>query len=193
MRQDNETELVVRKATIQDAPSVARVFIDTWQDTYAAILPIERLSVMSKQVQTQAWTSRIQQMNSVYKSTDQVVVATNIHNKVIGFGDCGLNRRMQYPYKGEVFTLYVHPDYQGYGAGRKMLVKLFRHLMQNHFTSVLVWALRDNPNRHFYSSLHGEIVGERTSNYWGASIIEVAYAWSDLSKWALTMKSKNRN
>jgi len=192
MAGESHPPMMVRRATPQDARAIARNYIDTWQDTYASVLPVDRLAVMSRPTQIQAWSERIRRLGASYNSSDDVVVATR-GGAVVGFGDCGLNRRIEYPYRGEVFTLYVTPDRQGLGAGRQMLRALFRHLITAHINSVLIWALRDNPNRHFYSAMHGEIVAERSSRYWGREVVELAYAWPDLSKWALTVRAELRN
>ncbi len=47
---------------------------------------------------------------------------------------------------GEVISLCVLPDYQGHGAGRRLLVHGISVLKRRHFESALIW-LRDDAER----------------------------------------------
>lgn len=170
----------IRRATIHDALSIARVYIETWQDTYAGVLPTDHLAEMSLRNQVNAWTYRIRNTNAYLSKTDAVFVATTPDRQVVGFGDCGLNRLPQYPYHAEIFTLYILPDHQQQGIGQGLLHALFDHLVSARIESVLIWSLIDNPNRHFYSAMKGAIVAERSSTYWGRKVTELAYAWTGL-------------
>ena len=38
---------LIRPATLEDAPAIARVHVDTWRTTYAGIVPDEHLAKLS--------------------------------------------------------------------------------------------------------------------------------------------------
>jgi hypothetical protein len=45
-----------------------------------------------------------------------------------------------------------------------------------------VWVLALNPSRKFYEALGGQSIGEQEIERGGRPLVEIAYGWSDLSK-----------
>jgi hypothetical protein len=45
----------------------------------------------------------------------------------------------------------------------------------------VVWVLAENPARRFYEALGGKIVFEKRIEIGGASLVEVAYGWEEMS------------
>ena len=68
-------------------------------------------------------------------------VAVSDGEAILGFGSCGPNRGDR-RFAGEVFTLYVAPDWQNQGIGRRLLMALFRRLVFNRIRSVFGTRLR---------------------------------------------------
>lgn len=193
MADDGARDIRVRPATQRDATAVAEIHVAAWQDTYAGILPADRLAQMNVAEQTRAWRYRLMKLDAAHGTTDRVFVAEDRGRNILGYGSCGLNRRFRMPYCGEVFTLYISPYEQGRGIGTRLVGAMFRHLMTSQINSAVIWALRDNPNRHFYSAIGGRLIAERDSDYWGSPLTEMAYAWPDLAKWRLEMRNAARN
>ena len=81
---------------------------------------------------------------------------------------------------GEVYTLYVEPDFQNLGLGRRLLDAMFRQLRADGFDTAVLWMLARNPTRFFYEGLGGDLVGHRSDRMGGEPVEEVAYAWRDL-------------
>ncbi len=173
----------IRYARPSDATSIGEVYAETWQDTYPAALPINKLARLSKDALARQWFVRIKSAQGAYRTSDAVIVATTAQGRIVAFGDCGVNRRPQYRFASEVYTLYVLPDYQQFGLGTRILGALFDHLRNYKKNTVVVWALIDNPNRHFYSGLGGEIIGEYKTTHWGSAVTEVGYGWHNLKEW----------
>ena len=102
---------------------------------------------------------------------------------VVGFGSCGPVRDPPEGLDGreirvgEVYTLYVEPDFQNRGLGRRLLDALFRQLRADGCDTAVLWMLADNPTRFFYEGLGGERVGERIDTMAGDRCRGVAYAW----------------
>jgi ribosomal protein S18 acetylase RimI-like enzyme len=81
---------------------------------------------------------------------------------------------------GEVYTLYVEPDFQNRGLGRRLLDALFRQLRADGCDTAVLWMLAANPTRFFYEGLGGVRVGERVDTMAAVDVEEVAFAWHDL-------------
>lgn len=176
----------IRRASRHDAAAIGRVHVETWQAAYAGLLPDAMLVAMSD-VRQSAWWSQLLRDPAEARG---VFVADDRDMGVVGFGSCGPvrdppeglpegldGRELKV---GEVYTLYVEPDFQNLGLGRKLLGALFRQLQADRCDTAVLWMLAENPTRFFYEGLGGERVGERVDTMGGTDVDEIAYAWRDL-------------
>ena len=165
---------VARAAGIADAAVIAAIEVETWRTTYAGILPPAMLIGMDERRRTGAWR------RTLAGDPGDTIVGVE-EGQVIGFGSCGRQRAADLPYTGEVFTLYISPDYQGLGSGRLLLRALFERLVKCGHQSSLLWVLQGNPSRFFYERLGGRFVASRRIEVWrGERVDAAAYGWSDL-------------
>ncbi|MDI1265553.1 MAG: GNAT family N-acetyltransferase [bacterium] len=173
----------IRRASRGDAAAIGRVHVETWQSTYAGMLPDAMLVGMSD-VRQSAWWSRVLADPGEARG---VFVADDPDMGVVGFGSCGPARDLPEGLDGrevrvgEVYTLYVEPDFQNLGLGRRLLDALFRQLKSDRCDTVVLWMLAANPTRFFYEGLGGERVGERIDTLSGTDVEEVAFAWRSLT------------
>jgi len=165
----------IRAATVADASAVARVDVGTWRDTYAGILPQQLLLGLTQDDRRRAWA------HFIVRSPGDVMIATHRDAGLVGFGSCGARRGGLAQYDGEVFTLYVDPDHQGVGTGRRLLLHLFGRLLRRSLGSAQVWVLRDNPSRFFYERLGGTLVATKLMRVGGIDVEALAYGWRDLA------------
>ena len=172
----------IRRAAKADASAIARVHVETWQSAYAGLLPDMTLAQMSD-VRQAAWWSRALDDP---REARGVFVADDEEAGVVGFGSCGPVREPPDGLNGtetrvgEVYTLYVEPDFQNQGLGRRLLDAMFRQLKADGFDTAVLWMLARNSTRFFYEGLGGDVVGHRTDRMGGEPVDEVAYAWRDL-------------
>jgi ribosomal protein S18 acetylase RimI-like enzyme len=167
---------MIRPARASDAAGIARVYVDTWRDTYAGLIPVPALVGLSHRRLTQIWAEELARP----ASGQVVVIANDVASGIVGFGSCGRMRGDTLPYKGEVFTLYVLPDFQGDGIGRRMLGRLFATLSARGMNSAVIWVLAANPARFFYQTMGGKLTAVREQRFWGVDLREWAYGWTDL-------------
>jgi ribosomal protein S18 acetylase RimI-like enzyme len=163
----------IRPARPEDARSIAKIDVETWQATYAGVLPAPYLVGLSERRRELGWR------NVILREPRDVRVAVGDGGVLVGFGSCGPNHGDR-RFAGEVFTLYVAPDWQNQGIGRRLLIALFRRLVAVGRSSVILWVLRDNPSRFFYERLGAHQVRHKTIAFAGSSVAAVAYGWSDL-------------
>ncbi len=167
---------MIRPARVSDAAGIARVYVDTWRDTYAGLIPVPALVGLSHRRLTQIWAEELARP----ASGQVVVIANDAASGIVGFGSCGKMRGNALPYKGEVFTLYVLPDFQGDGIGRRMLGRLFATLAARGMNSAVIWVLAANPSRFFYQTMGGKLTAVHEERFWGVDLREWAYGWTDL-------------
>ena len=103
---------------------------------------------------------------------------------VVGFANGGHARPTNLPYDGEGYTLYVLPEHQGAGNGRRLLGALLSALSAAGCRSALVWVLAENPSRFFYEAMGGTLIATREEPFHGVVLSECAYGWPDLGRHA---------
>jgi ribosomal protein S18 acetylase RimI-like enzyme len=170
----NDLALSLRQARPSDAADLARIYVESWQDTYAGLLPHNLLAAMSIKTHTQRWQNQL-------RTPGSVIVAENKTHGVIGLASLGSARDRSLGFEGEIYTLYVDPAFFGRGTGRKLLHGAFAMLKEQKFHSCLVWSHARNNACYFYEAMGGQRVAERTTRLGGEPTPEVAFGWKRLA------------
>jgi len=169
-------QLIIRKARPADAESVARIYVDSWRDTYPLILPIKLLANMSLDGQSARWRNAI-----AMAAREAVYVAEDEKGAVLGMTSLGRARDLALGYDAEIYTLYVDPMQTGRGVGRALLSGAFAALADRGHARCVIWAHAKNPARFFYEAMGGKLIAERTTALGGAPVPEIAYGWPKLA------------
>jgi ribosomal protein S18 acetylase RimI-like enzyme len=166
----------VRPGQPGDAERIAAAFVETWRATYPGMLPDRVLIRMSDEAQAFYWSRLL----SARRPREFVYVAVTATNALAGFGSAGPGRDGG-PLRGEIYTLYVRPDWQNRGVGRGLLCALFRGLRERGCRQAMLWVLAANPSRFFYEAMGGQKSFERTERLWGMDVAQIGYRWRDLA------------
>ncbi len=186
-------EVGLRPARPGDAPAIARVHVETWRAAYAGIVPDTYLVAMTESKQALQWNNTIR--SAVAPEVVLVAESSDLPGgRIVGFGSCGRARKRPGagPGGGEIFTLYVAPDWQGRGIGRRLLHGLLAKLKTGGLNEALVWVLSDNPARFFYEAMGARRAAERQERFAGVELEEAAYAWGDLAAWLAERSGDDR-
>jgi GNAT superfamily N-acetyltransferase len=163
----------IRHAQPADAAGIARIYIESWQDTYPGILSQALLASMTHGGQTGRWRAAICQ-------GELVLVAELEKHGMVGMLSAGPSRDRTLGFDGEVYTLYVDPAFYGQGAGAKLLSGAFAQLRKRGCRSCVIWAHAGNNARFFYERMGGRLVAERTARMMGDPVPEIAFGWKTL-------------
>jgi len=168
----------VRPATPDDAEAIESVRIATWKACYRGIVPDAYLDALSVQ------SSRVDRIRKGIDRADAggSVVAV-AESQVIGMGFAGPPEDDQLPGgTGEVFAVYVLPEWQGGGVGRALLERLTSGLRDLGYHAAILWTLRDRrATRRFYEANGWELDGAEDSLDLNGPVHLVRYA-RDLSE-----------
>ena len=115
------THPTIRKARPTDAEAVARIYVESWRDTYPLVLPARLLSSMTVEGQSARWRNAI-----AIAAREVVYVAEAENGKLAGMTSMGRARDSGLGYDAEIYTLYVDPMMTGRGIGRALLAGAFR-------------------------------------------------------------------
>src|SRR5258708_18972271 len=100
---DDLRGLSVRPARPEDAADLARIYIESWQDTYAGVISHTLLSSMSLRAHTARWQASIKSME---RNCGAVLVAEEARFGAIGLCSLGRARDGGAGFEGEIYTLY---------------------------------------------------------------------------------------
>lgn len=168
----------IREATEGDARGMAKVRVDTWRATYKGIVPDDYLESLSDQEISERWKK------TFWENRDPniaVFVAESGQKEIVGIAVCGPERNNDPVYQGEIYVLYVLPQYQHQDIGRGLVSTCVHYLTQQlHMETMLIWVIEANPYRKFYESLGGKLVREKTIEIGGSLILEVGYGWEEI-------------
>lgn len=165
----------IRTATVADAPSIAKVHVESWRSTYRGIVPNEFLDSLSYVQRERLWRDIL----SEPVPDTFVFVAEDESGTIVGFVSGGRERSGDTTYTGELYAIYLLEAYQRQGIGRQLTIALVRRLIEAGVSSLLLWVLAENPSRRFYEALGGQPVYEKTVTIGGAPLIEVGYGWRE--------------
>ncbi|MES1154981.1 MAG: GNAT family N-acetyltransferase [Pseudorhodoplanes sp.] len=160
----------IRRAKAADATMVAETHDEAWRNAYRGIIPGSELEKLINRRGPDWWDSAIRKGSRI--------ALMQFGDNVAGYANYGRNRARSLFYDGEIYELYLKPEFQGLGFGRRLFAAARRDLAQSGLKSLVVWALSDNePAVEFYRALGGRAVA-RSSERFGTKVLDkVAFAW----------------
>lgn len=164
LRERGETvdSLVIRAATADDIPALARLHVKAWNATYAPLL----IKGPSETIRETQWRQKFAKDDATWFC----YVVENRTGALIGFAQ---GNRSDHPeYAGELNKIYLLREYQGVGLGRRLIGVVAQRFLSQGIESM--WLLGDarNPSNKAWLAL-GAI---KTDNDPGTG----NYGWRDL-------------
>jgi len=164
------TLIEIRRAKTTDANEVAETHYDAWRTAYQGIIPGNELDKLITRRGPDWWDSAIRKGSRI--------TVLQFGERIAGYANYGRNRARSLFYDGEVYELYLRPEFQGLGFGRRLFTAARKDLIQSGLKSLVVWALSDNePATEFYRALGGRAVARSSERFGAKTLDKVAYAW----------------
>lgn len=173
----------IREATPADAAQIARVHVESSRAAYRGLLPEGAQSGMSYETRAANWARTLED-----GSGGEFVYVAESEGRVVGFASGGPEREGEAEFDGELYTVYLLPEQQRRGTGRKLVLAVAGRLARLGFRSMMLWVLEENTACRFYESLGGARVGEAEIERGGRALKKVAYGWADIG--ALTERPR---
>jgi GNAT superfamily N-acetyltransferase len=134
----------IRRAVSEDAEGIERVRVRGWQVGYRHVFPADELDALPLE-----WSRWAEPLGNPEPGRSCYVAEED--GRIVGWATVGPARDPDNRY-GELWGLYVDPDYWARGIGRALLARAETELAQAWDEAVL-WTLEDNPRtRRFYEA-----------------------------------------
>ena len=160
-----------RRATLQDAEAIADVHASAWHYAYSGIVPHRALARMINRRGAAWWQLAIN------RST--VILVIEVGEEIAGYATLGPNRVSTLPFEGEVYEIYLKPEFQGIGIGSRLFADARKELMRRGYRGTVVWSLADNaPALSFYRNAGGRAVATGSEHFDDKRLEKTAFAWN---------------
>lgn len=161
----------IRPANRKDAEAIAEVHHHAWHGAYCGIIPHRALTRMVARRDRKWWANAIRRLSSV--------LVVELGGEVVGYATLGRNRARELPQQGEIYELYIQPEYQGIGLGSQLFLSARGKLAARGLKGLVVWVLEDNFNAvHFYESAGGRDTAEGIEVFEQKALKKIAYTWN---------------
>jgi RimJ/RimL family protein N-acetyltransferase len=158
---------VIRDAELGDAPDLARVHVSSWQTAYVGLIDQAFLDAMSVE-------SRIERWKLLLGQDRTRVLVIEVEGSVVGFCSLGATDHEGW---GEIYAIYVDPEYWGGGLGRELLAAGETALSASGHGRAVLWVLEGNLRARVFYERQGWVSAKpiRLENIGGSPVTEIRY------------------
>ena len=160
----------IRKAQAKESEQIARVHVQSWQETYTGIVNQAYLDELSVEQRERMWR--------YYLAHDQAHVFVAVEQATI-VGFCSTELRNQ-PHENSPFlgALYLLKNYHGRGLGKQLFLTALEQLKADQQTKMYLDVVKENPTLHFYEKFGGKVIAEKTIDLNGQKLQELVLEYS---------------
>lgn len=140
---------VIRAADVADADALGRVHVRAWRFGYAGQLPEKYLRALAIPVRQERWRNRLADTSRPGR-----ILVADIAGRVVGFASTGPSRDADAARgAGELYALYVDPNYWGRGVGRQLHDQAVDAIRACGHRLATLWVLKTNARaQRFYTN-----------------------------------------
>ena len=155
----------IRRMLCSDEAEVGRLYVKSWRAGYRGLLPQDYLDGLGEW----RWNSKFTDIPGSFVITDGDIIAG--HSCARPAADEAMSGW------GEVWTLYVLPEYWGKGYGSALLRNSVEWLSEQGFNRVYLWALDTNIRARRFYEKHGfcENGDKMSCEIGGTTVTDIRY------------------
>ncbi|MBP1873385.1 hypothetical protein LPJGGPFB_00148 [Ensifer adhaerens] len=161
----------VRPGEPQEAAAIADVHRVSWLQTYGGIIPHRPLIQMVNRRDEVWWR----------KATrgPATLLVVDVAGTIAGYATLGLSRAKALPQEGEIYEIYLRPEYQGIGLGRVLFGEAKSLLRSLGCQGLVVWCLEDSDHAYqFFQGAGGSDIAEGMEDFGDKHLKKVGFAWN---------------
>ena len=141
---------MVRKARKNDAKDIVFINVMCWKESYKGIFPQVFLDNLD--------FNNPESIRKCQNKIDEYAVYEK-DNQIIGMARYGKNKKDYDDSYGEIYALYVRPEFQKQKVGTELVQYVFSELKKK-YKYALISTLKENKSNEFYKKIGGKFIGE---------------------------------
>lgn len=144
--------VTIREAALNDIPAIAELAEKTWWPTYSPILASEQIRYMLDNIYSES------SLRHAIESDSQKFLLLNENGVPHGFASFGI--RPDAPDVHKLHKIYVLPEDQGKGYGKKLIEEVVRLIKEKGKHILDLNVNRYNPAKAFYEKMGFKVIQE---------------------------------
>lgn len=165
----------IREATYNDAEWIAKVHMQSWEETYTWIISKDYLESRNLNMRTKKWKEKLKENE---EGVWNFVVETD-KGEVIGFASWWTIRKSIEGYTGELYAIYILEKYQWNNLWYLLTQKVGSTLLSNGMSNMIVVVLEDNLSKNFYIKYWAKLLKKVSEKIWEQDLMQEIYWWDD--------------
>ncbi|MEM8572531.1 MAG: GNAT family N-acetyltransferase [Pseudomonadota bacterium] len=159
-----------RWSTAQDAQALACLHREAWRYAYKGIIPGRDLERIIGSRGPRWWLH-------IHRRGASVLII-ELDDQMAGYARLGPVRPQHWKGTGEIYELYLAPEFHGAGLGEHLFREARRRLISRGLTRLVVWSLAANElGCRFYRALGGREIARSKTRIGGAALTRIGFAW----------------
>lgn len=160
----------IRRAEPRDAQAIARVHRNSWLQAYGGLIPHKALVVMLERRREDWWRRAA--------NGPTTLLVLDIGGTIAGYATIGINRTPALKQDGEIYELYLLPEYQGIGLGSYLFRECRALLRGLGFQGLVAWCLEDSEHAiTFFQAAGGMDVAEGMEDFGDSQLKKIGFVW----------------
>jgi ribosomal protein S18 acetylase RimI-like enzyme len=160
----------VRHAEPNDAREISNVHRLSWIHAYSGLIPYHALTNMLERRGEDWWRRAANGPTSL--------MVLDIGGKIAGYATLGTNRVQALKQEGEIYELYLLPEYQGTGLGSYMFRECRTRLHALGLRGLAAWCLEESENAAtFFRAAGGIDIAEGIEDFDGTGLKKLGFVW----------------
>ena len=107
------------------------------------------------------------------------LLVVDVAGEIAGYATLGLNRARSLPQEGEIYELYLKPEFQGIGLGHMLFSECRRLLKSLGCNGLVVWCLEDSEHAERFFRNHGGMdIAEGMEDFGDQSLKKIGFVWN---------------
>ncbi len=172
----------IRTATKDDIPTIAALHVEGWKGAYGGVVDQAYLDGLTVEKRIADWTAWMD-------ADESIVFIAEEEGRPAGFTVIGRTKTpppgsspIRPSHSGEIYALYLHPDFWRKGIGTALIKHAARELKERKHSTICLWVLDANTRaRGFYEKMGGQKLGGKMIDIGPSKLKEVCYGWRDTS------------
>ncbi len=161
----------IRPPCTGDAHGISAVHAEAWRYAYRGVIDGAHLERMINRRGPSWWEAVIRRGNGM--------LVLGMGGKIVGYVTFGQSRLKDLSYRGEIYELYLLPEYHGLGCGRALFEAGRNMLNKRGLRSVAIRALADNLiATTFYAAMGGIEIARRMEVIGRTVMPVVVFGWA---------------